>query len=429
MFTQSIRLSGHIIDSLILPKVLDLIETAGARYEIKEIDIGRSRHEISRALIDIHLPDGGDPDQLLAQLARHGVETADQAADVTLQPAPADGILPDDFYATSHLDTAVRLEGHWIAVERIEMDCAIAIERRGTGRVHSLSVGVARRDRKPPAAPRALCLPMSDVRKGMPIVCGQHGVKTMPIDLDRQRGEFEFMASSVSTEKPKRLQIISLAKEIRACRRRGQRVLFVGGPAIVHTGAAPLLTRLIQAGWVTALFAGNALAAHDMEQQMFGTSLGVRMDSGKPVEHGHEHHLRTINRVRQAGSIAHAVRRGLIKGGIMHACIKKKIPFVLAGSLRDDGPLPDVITDMLDAQRAMRAVIPEVGVAVMVATTLHSIATGNCLPARVRTVCVDINPAVVTKLADRGTFQALGLVMDSASFLRELCNELNVGRE
>ncbi|HTL52489.1 MAG TPA: TIGR00300 family protein, partial [Planctomycetota bacterium] len=197
----------------------------------------------------------------------------------------------------------------------------------------------------------------------------------------------------------------------------------------VHTGAAPLLAKLIQAGWVDVLFAGNALAAHDMEQQMFGTSLGVAMNSGKPIEHGHEHHLRTINRIRAAGSIARAVKDGLIKGGIMHACVKKRIPFVLAGSLRDDGPLPDVITDMLDAQDAMRKQIAGdggVGVALMVATTLHSIATGNCLPARVRTVCVDINPAVVTKLADRGTFQALGLVMDSASFLRELCAELKV---
>lgn len=426
MLTQSIRLSGHIIDSLILPKVLDLIEAAGAQYEIKDIAIGRSRNEPSRALIEIHAPDGVDIEELVAQLARHGAETADQTVDAVTRQAPADGILPDDFYASSHLDTAVRVDGLWIPVDRIEMDCAIVVDRRGQGRAHSQSVGVARRDRQPKHPPRAYCLPMADVKKGMPVVCGQLGVKTMHIDLGRERGEFEFMASAVSTEKPKKLQIESLAREIRACREREQKVLFVGGPAIVHTGAAPLLAKLIHAGWVNVLFAGNALAAHDMEQQMFGTSLGVRMDSGKPMEHGHEHHLRTINRVRAAGSIAQAVKKGLIQGGIMHACVKKRIPFVLAGSLRDDGPLPDVITDMLDAQAEMRRQLPEVGVAIMVATTLHSIATGNCLPARVRTVCVDINPSVVTKLADRGTFQALGLVMDSASFLRELCNELKV---
>ncbi|HTL53465.1 MAG TPA: TIGR00300 family protein, partial [Planctomycetota bacterium] len=326
MLTHSIRLSGHIIDSLILPKVLDLIEAAGARYEIAEINIGRSRHEISRAKIDITAPDGVDMDELLAKLARHGAETADQEIDVTLKPAPADGILPDDFYASSHLDTAVRYSGAWIPVDLIEMDCAIVIDRRGEGRAHSKSAGVARRDRHFPRLPRAYCLAMNDVKKGMPIVCGQQGVKTMPIDLGQKRGEFEFMASSVSTEKPKRLMIESLAREMRACRRRGQKILFVGGPAIVHTGAAPLLAKLIQAGWVDVLFAGNALAAHDMEQQMFGTSLGVAMNSGKPIEHGHEHHLRTINRIRAAGSIAQAVKEGLIKGGIMHACVKKRIP-------------------------------------------------------------------------------------------------------
>jgi lysine-ketoglutarate reductase/saccharopine dehydrogenase-like protein (TIGR00300 family) len=234
------------------------------------------------------------------------------------------------------------------------------------------------------------------------------------------------MGSQVSSEKPKLLVIRQIARWIREAHDEGAKVLFVGGPAIIHTGAGPHLEAIIRAGFVDVLFAGNALAAHDIESDMFGTSLGVSLSSGRPVEHGHEHHLRAINRVRAAGSISNAVRKSLIKRGVMHACVQKRVPYVLTGSIRDDGPLPDVITDMPAGQDAMRAHIPPLAVAVMVGTTLLSIAVGNMLPATVRTVCVDINPAVVTKLSDRGTFHALGLVTDAELFLRQLARELGV---
>jgi len=234
------------------------------------------------------------------------------------------------------------------------------------------------------------------------------------------------MASAVSSEKPKLLiirEIVRLMKEMRAERKK---ILFVGGPAIIHTGAGQHLQTLIEHHYVNVLFAGNALAAHDIESNLFGTSLGVSLKSGSPVEHGHEHHLRAINRIRAAGSIRAAVQKRILSGGVMHACVKHNVKYVLSGSIRDDGPLPDVITEMPKAQDAMRAELPGVGLALMVSTTLLSIATGNMLPAAVRMICVDINPAVVTKLADRGSLQAIGLVTDAELFLRSLTRELGL---
>jgi lysine-ketoglutarate reductase/saccharopine dehydrogenase-like protein (TIGR00300 family) len=285
------------------------------------------------------------------------------------------------------------------------MDCAIVVDRkRGTAR----------------------CLRMHKVRKGSPVVVGLGGIRVAPLDRVPERQTFEFMGSSVSCEKPKLLVIRQVAADIREAQAKKPKILCVAGPAIIHTGAGSHLEALIHAGYVDLIFAGNALAAHDIEADMFGTSLGVSLRSGRPVEHGHEHHLRAINRVRRVGSIAQAVRKGVVKTGVMRACVKAKVPYILSGSVRDDGPIPDVITDMCEAQDVMREHLAGVGVAIMVGTTLLSIAVGNMLPARVRTVCVDINPAVVTKLADRGTFHALGLVTDAELFLRQLARELGL---
>jgi lysine-ketoglutarate reductase/saccharopine dehydrogenase-like protein (TIGR00300 family) len=211
---------------------------------------------------------------------------------------------------------------------------------------------------------------------------------------------------------------------IRQTRALGKKVLLVGGPAIVHTGSAAHVATLVREGWVQVLFAGNALATHDIEQALYGTSLGVSLTHGEPIEHGHEHHLRAINAIRRMGGIHGAVASGALKSGIMYECVTAGIPFVLAGSIRDDGPLPEVITDTLVAQDRMRQAIPGVGFALLIATALHSIATGNLLPATVKVVCVDINPATVTKLSDRGTFQTVGLVTDVEPFLRSLVSEL-----
>ncbi len=310
-------------------------------------------------------------------------------------PAP----FPDAFYSTTNEQTQVRLGGRWIDVADQEMDCGIAVD---------LEANTAR------------CVPMIDVTVGLPIVVGHDGVRVLPTERPRGENVFGFMNSNVSSEKPKAISLSGVASSIRQAREAGQKVLLVGGPAIVHTGSAEHVARLIRGGWVNTLFAGNALATHDIEQALYGTSLGVSMTKGEPIEHGHEHHLRAINTIRRLGGIRQAVNRGVLKSGIMYECVKNDVDLVLAGSIRDDGPLPEVITDTLKAQGRMREAIHGVGFALLIATALHSIATGNLLPAWVKVVCVDINPATVTKLSDRGTFQTIGLVTDVEPFLRSL---------
>jgi lysine-ketoglutarate reductase/saccharopine dehydrogenase-like protein (TIGR00300 family) len=292
-----------------------------------------------------------------------------------------------------------------MAVERPEMDCGIRVLPDKAG---------------------AACVPFTDLRAGDLFVVGHHGVKIEPLERPSKEDVFSFMSSVVSTEKPKGTVARDIARSFRDMRYRGRKILAVAGPAVVHTGAAPQFVKLIESGYINLLFAGNALAAHDIEYALFGTSLGVYLDRGIPAEHGHENHMRAINTIRKCGGIRQAVEQGVLKKGIMHACVRHGVPFLLAGSIRDDGPLPDVITDVIEAQQRMRSMLSEVGIALMVATTLHSVAVGNLLPATVKTICVDINPAVVTKLADRGSFQALGIVTDVEPFLRELCQELNV---
>lgn len=271
---------------------------------------------------------------------------------------------------------------------------------------------------------------MAQVRKGERIVTGRDGVRVFPLERPRERDVFSFMEAQVSAERPHVHILADVARRMLALRQghergeAGTKVLLSGGPAIVHAGGREPLTWLIDAGFIHVLFCGNALPAHDLEATLYGTALGYRLSAGRPVPHGHEHHLRAINRIRAIGSIEQAVRTGVVTDGIMAACVRRGVQVVMAGSIRDDGPLPGVITDSMDAQAAMRAAIPGVGLALLVASTLHAVATGNLLPATVPSVCVDLNPSVPTKLADRGTFQAVGLVMDAASFLRELAREL-----
>ena len=404
MFTETIELRGHILDNQTLPRVLDQIVSLGADYRIDTIEIGHTRKDTSRARVTVSAKDDATLQSVIELIARSGATALDRL-DAALEPAPRDGVLPDDFYATTNLPTEILSGGHWLRVENAEMDCAIVLD--GTKK-------------------RARSLRMHRVKKGDRVVVGHAGIRVEAPGRPEgaERDAFGFMGSAVSSEKPKHRVIREIARAIRAAKKRGEKILFVGGPAIVHTGAGPHLEKIIRGGFIDILFAGNALAAHDIESALFGTSLGVSLQSGNPVEHGHEHHLRTINRIRAAGSIAAAVKKGIIPSGIMRACVEKKIPYVLSGSIRDDGPLPDVIVDMPQAQDAMRALLPGVTIALMVGTTLLSIATGNMLPAATKTICVDINPAVVTKLADRGTFQAIGLVTDAELFLRTLAKEL-----
>lgn len=405
---ETVRLCGHIIDSLILAKVLDTIVMLGGTFELHDVRIGTRREEPSSATIRVAAPTAALLADILTAIQPHGA-VPESERDCELEPAPADGVLPDRFYATSHLPTQVRWQGHWVEVDRIEMDTAIRVNR---------------------ATNEADTVPMADVKQGEAIVVGRGGVRVVPLVRPQERDVFGFMEAQVSAERPHTPVIADIAQRLRSLRealaqgRPNSRVLVAGGPAIVHAGGRDALAWLINEGYVQVLFCGNALAAHDIEAALFGTSLGYGLQVGRAVPHGHEHHLRTINRIRAIGSIARAVESGVVQTGIMAACVRRNVSVVMAGTIRDDGPLPGVITDAMQAQAAMRAALPDVGLALLIASTLHAIATGNLLPATVPAVCVDVNPSVPTKLADRGSFQAVGLVMDAASFLRELARTL-----
>jgi lysine-ketoglutarate reductase/saccharopine dehydrogenase-like protein (TIGR00300 family) len=405
--TATVALTGHLMDTGILARVLDDVLEYGGDYRIESLDLGRQHEDESRALVAISADENDRLDRILMRVQIHGANAVDPGT-ATTRPAPSDGVFPEDFYSTTNLDTLVRLEREWLRVRNPEMDCGLVVSDGDDGR------------------PTVRTVPVSDVREGERVVCGASGVRVeMPAAPARGEEEtFGFMNSAVSSEKPQALLVRQIAERMREVKDAGQRILWVGGPAVVHTGAAPAMVRLVRAGYVDVLFAGNALATHDIESAIFGTSLGVDLAKGSGVPHGHEHHIRAINTIRRAGSIAAAVEQGVLTGGVMHAMVEADKPFVLVGSVRDDGPLPDVRTDVIDGQRAMRAELHDVGFAIMVATMLHSIATGNILPASIPLVCVDINPATVTKLADRGSAQAMGIVTDIGLFLEQLAREL-----
>jgi len=406
MFSEQIELRGHFIDSLLLPKVLDEILTGGGTFTIREMQIGKQRSDPSYACIDVF---GSSPevvDDLVRRLRQHGAEVVEQKA-VQLVAAPAAGVFPPGFYVTTNQQTFVHANGKWIEVRPVTMDCAIAVDvQKAT----------------------ASTVKFSQVRQGTLIAVGHHGIRVAPLERSTERRSvFEFMASNVSSEKPKSAIIREVAAEMRLARKSGGKILVVTGPAVVHTGAGEHFEQMIKQGYVNLLFAGNALAVHDIENALYGTSLGVYLERGALADEGHENHMRAINTIRAAGGIPQAVAAGVLKQGIMFQCVKHKVDFVLAGSIRDDGPLPDVITDVVAAQKLMRSKLDGVTIALMMCTMLHSIAVGNLLPAHVKTICVDINPSVATKLSDRGTFQAIGLVTDIEPFLRELTGFLAHG--
>ncbi len=412
--TETVEIEGHIIDSLILAKVMDLVLAAGADYEVQSVEIGKTNRDVSRARIQISAPSDEVLVPLLSQLQAQGANRVVQG-DAELVAADMDGVLPAGFYATTNLPTWVRVDGRWVSVVNPEMDCAIVVRPGPTADGHE----------------RVRTVPMHRVRAGDPVVVGNDGVRVEAPARPRGAGPFEFMTSEVSSEKPKAVVVAEVAERVRREKARpgggpdeNGRVLAVCGPAVIHTGAGPDLARLVREGWIDILFAGNGFAAHDIEANVMGTSLGVSMGGGIPADGGHANHLRVINEVRRYGSIAAAAEAGYLDGGVMYECVRRGVPFVLAGSLRDDGPLPDVYRDVVEAADAMRYLVPGVSVALMLASTLHAIATGNLLPAGVETFCVDINQAVVTKLADRGSHQALGIVTDVGLFVSQLAEQL-----
>jgi len=402
--SQEIELSGHIIDSGIMTQLFDIVMDMGGIFEILVFDIGKEKTDPSYARLRIAAANREKLRSILSELHRLGARPLD-VRDVHVVAAEGDRVLPKGFYSTTNHPTEVKYGGEWIPVEAIEMDCLIVVDRQ---------------------AKRARCTPLSKLKRGDHIVVGEDGVKVHYPERPRHQSSFEFMHGTVSSERPIETLIAKIAREILEVHRAGGKIILVGGPAIIHTGAAKSVAAMIRKGYINALFAGNALATHDIEYNLFGTSLGMDISTGKPVSGGHKHHFYAISEIIRAGSIKEAVEKGLITGGIMFECIRNNVPVVLAGSIRDDGPLPEVITDVLAAQDAMRRELNGCSMVLMVATLLHSVAVGNCLPSSVKTICVDINPASLTKLMDRGTEQAIGVVSDAGTFFPLLEKQLEI---
>jgi lysine-ketoglutarate reductase/saccharopine dehydrogenase-like protein (TIGR00300 family) len=399
---EDVRIEGHLIDSGIMSQVMDRIIALGGEFESLSFEVGRTNDDVSVSELRVSAPSQEMLDTILGEIQAHGA-VASQPTDARFVPAPMDGVFPDGFYSTTNMETDVRLGGGWVRIANPEMDLGVRVD---------------------PQACVAETVPMADVREGDLFVVGHDGIRVHPLERPRDKQAFEFMSSAVSSEKPKAQVVADVARMLRDTRAAGRDVIAVVGPAVVHTGAAGELARLVEMGYISVMFGGNAVATHDIESALFGTSLGVGLEDGIPTLGGHEHHLRAINTIRSCGSIAAAVEQGVLTKGLMHTLVTTGTPFVLAGSIRDDGPLPDVITDVMVAQNEMRSYAQNAGACLMLSTMLHSIATGNMLPASTTTVCVDINPAVVTKLADRGSWQTVGIVTDVGLFLEHLANEL-----
>ncbi len=397
----SFCIEAHLLDSLILSELLDQLASLKVDYQIEDWKIGSTRKNASKICLRLW-PTGQKVESLNLLMANFdAVRGEPELKEVEVALSPKDGVYPEGFITTSNQPTEVFYNNQWLTVASLCMDAAIKVTKN-----------------------KAKAVKFFEVKKGDLIVVSDFGVRVhLPSSLGSSEG-FSFMGSNVSSEKPWQQVITSIAKEIKSLKGR-KKVLLVGGPAIIHTGAAIDLTNLIEGGWVNLIFAGNALATHDIEAALSGTSLGVDLTTGKNQHLGNRHHLQAINKIRQCGGIAEAVNQGVLNSGIMHACVKEGVDFVLAGSIRDDGPLPEVITDAIEAQKTMKARLPEVGLVLMVATLLHSVAVGNLLPAGIPTYMVDIHLGAATKLGDRGTGQAESLVMDAKSFLHELHLALN----
>ncbi|MDR7253807.1 lysine-ketoglutarate reductase/saccharopine dehydrogenase-like protein (TIGR00300 family) [Nocardioides sp. BE266] len=402
--SETVEVTGHLMDSGILSRILDDIRDYGGDYVIDQFDVGHEANDPSSARITVEAEDEDSLQRLLMRLQTRGVNQIDPG-EAVVGVAERDGVLPDGFYSTTNLETRIRIEGAWYDVENPEMDCGLVVIDGPGGR-------------------RVRTVPMSDVEAGMHVVIGAAGIQVSVPEPESGPDAYGQLVGESPYDKPQAVLVRQVADEMRRTRAEGRRLLWVAGPGVVHTGAVPALVALIGAGFVDTLFAGNALATHDIESSLYGASLGVDLSITQGVEHGHEHHVRALNTVRKAGSIAQAVADGVVTSGIMHALVTHRKHYVLVGSVRDDGPLPDVFTDVIEGQRAMRAAIPDVGYCLMMATQLHSVATGNILPATVPLVCVDINPSTVTKLADRGSNRGRGIVTDVGLFLEQLALEL-----
>jgi lysine-ketoglutarate reductase/saccharopine dehydrogenase-like protein (TIGR00300 family) len=393
-FSQEIEVGGHLIDSSILTKIFDKIMDLKGEFQVEEIEIGKKKKDQSFARLSITGKDQKHLDEILQTVYRLGAVSKIQQQ-ITLKKSPKNYVMPDNFYSTTNNHTQVFHKGKWIPVENMMMDKCIVVKGN-----------------------RAFCVPVRDVKKDDQIIVGEKGIKITPPERPREGvNVFEFMGSSSSSERPTQHIAKQVADDIYNTKKKGGKIVIVGGPAIVHTGADDSVSELIRLGYIDGVLAGNALAVHDIEYATLGTSLGMNVHDATLAYHGHRNHMDTINAVFKAGSIANMVKSKKLTKGIMYECVKNKIPFVLAGSIRDDGPLPDVITDVAQAQREYKKVLKDASMVIMISTMLHSIATGNMLPANVKVIVVDISQPTVTKLMDRGTWQALGIVSDVGAFL------------
>ena len=400
-FEHEIEVRGHLIDSLILTKIFDIIMDLNGEFQVQAFTVGKRKKDESYAKLLIQGKSQVHLNQILESVYREGATSKIQHA-VAIKPAPKDMVMPDDFYSTTNNHTEIFYKAKWVRVENMMMDKCVVVK-----------------------ANRAFCTPIRQVKKGNMIVVGEQGIRVTPPERPREGVNlFQFMGSGSSSERPTQHIARKVAQDIYKTKKQGGKIVLVGGPAIVHTGASDSIASLIKLGFIDAVLAGNALAVHDREYSTLGTSLGMNVRDGTLAVRGHRNHMQAINSVFKAGSIPKMVEKKILTKGIMYECIKNNIPFVLAGSLRDDGPLPDVITDMTAAQRKYKEILKDAKMVIMIATMLHSIATGNMLPADVKVVVVDINQPTVTKLMDRGTWQALGIVTDVGAFLPLVTQEI-----
>jgi lysine-ketoglutarate reductase/saccharopine dehydrogenase-like protein (TIGR00300 family) len=401
MVTETVEAEGHLIDSGNFQAILTTVVEHGSEYEILRFVVGRTNEQGSKLTLKLS---AGTPERLqdlLAKLSVFGCFVKG-TPEAVLRPADMDGAAPEDFYSTTNHRTSVFIGSQWVIALEQRMDAALVVE---AGRVH--------------------CRKLRDLRRGDLVVCGMQGIRVSPDIQSRDKPTFGFMSNEVSSERRVETAVARIATMMRRIKSDGGRIAFVAGPVVVHTGGADYFCRLVRQGYVHALLAGNALAVHDIEVALSGTSLGIDLNSGSPVEHGHRNHMRAINTVRRAGGIAKAVESGVLTSGIMHACHTHNVPYLLAGSIRDDGPLPETIMDLVAAQDAYWKALVGVEMVVMLSSMLHSIGVGNMLPSWVKVICVDINPAVVTKLTDRGSTQTIGVVTDVGLFLHQLAEKLS----
>jgi lysine-ketoglutarate reductase/saccharopine dehydrogenase-like protein (TIGR00300 family) len=418
--SRVLSLEGHLLDSGLLDRALELTVQNGGSFQILNFQLGKQRQSTSRSEIRVSAPAMDALENLIGQLIELGCvpAAAQRTSEARIETVTIDGVAPDDFYVTTIYPTEVRLDGRWVRITGQRMDGCIVI------------------DNPQPNQPTATVRLMRDLRRGDRVVVGIDGIQTVRKSESREdRGiggapaaEFAFMGAGVSSERKIELVVRQIAWELERIRERGGKVVVVAGPVIIHTGAGEHLAALIRAGFVQVVLGGNGMAVHDIEQALLGTSLGVDMNRGTPVHGGHRHHLRAINAIRRCGSIAAAVEQGVLKSGIFYECVRAGVPFSLAASIRDDGPLPGVFTDMIEAQRDYARLIAGAEMILMLSSMLHSIGVGNMTPAGVKLVCVDINPAVVTKLADRGSIESIGIVTDVGLFLSLLVQQVRAER-